>query len=135
MFGNIKIDDNTSITRHNNFQNFIQALMLLFRLVKIFLRIAIHTVKILMTFRVRTDAPPEKHGLPLCCRASRAENANQYILRWRLIRPKLAAPTSLFLTSCHLYFFARSWCIRVKIKKIKIKAIIILLTPLYFFRC
>ncbi|XKL62043.1 hypothetical protein PGB90_001876 [Kerria lacca] len=31
MFGNIKIDDDTSITRHNNFQNFIQALMLLFR--------------------------------------------------------------------------------------------------------
>ncbi|KAK7605440.1 hypothetical protein V9T40_007298 [Parthenolecanium corni] len=31
MFGNIKIDDNTAITRHNNFQNFIQALMLLFR--------------------------------------------------------------------------------------------------------
>ncbi|EGI70471.1 Voltage-dependent calcium channel type A subunit alpha-1 [Acromyrmex echinatior] len=31
VFGNIKLDADTSITRHNNFQSFIQGLMLLFR--------------------------------------------------------------------------------------------------------
>lgn len=31
MFGNIALDPESSITRHNNFRNFIQGLMLLFR--------------------------------------------------------------------------------------------------------
>ncbi|XP_045419130.1 voltage-dependent N-type calcium channel subunit alpha-1B isoform X2 [Lemur catta] len=31
VFGNIALDDDTSINRHNNFQTFLQALMLLFR--------------------------------------------------------------------------------------------------------
>lgn len=36
MFGNIAISDERSINRHNNFQSFIQGLMLLFRYFKIF---------------------------------------------------------------------------------------------------
>lgn len=31
VFGNIALDDDTSINRHNNFRTFLQALMLLFR--------------------------------------------------------------------------------------------------------
>nr|XP_025721992.1 voltage-dependent N-type calcium channel subunit alpha-1B-like [Callorhinus ursinus] len=31
VFGNIVLDDDTSINRHNNFRTFMQALMLLFR--------------------------------------------------------------------------------------------------------
>lgn len=33
VFGNIALDDDTSINRHNNFRTFLQALMLLFRCV------------------------------------------------------------------------------------------------------
>lgn len=31
VFGNIALDDDSSINRHNNFRTFLQALMLLFR--------------------------------------------------------------------------------------------------------
>ncbi|XP_015686826.1 voltage-dependent N-type calcium channel subunit alpha-1B-like, partial [Protobothrops mucrosquamatus] len=31
VFGNIALDDDSAINRHNNFQTFLQALMLLFR--------------------------------------------------------------------------------------------------------
>ena len=33
VFGNIALDDDSSINRHNNFRTFLQALMLLFRCV------------------------------------------------------------------------------------------------------
>lgn len=40
VFGNIALDDDTSINRHNNFRTFLQALMLLFRCAAVHLRSA-----------------------------------------------------------------------------------------------
>lgn len=46
VFGNIALDDETSINRHNNFRTFLQALMLLFRSVDNTVELRVNSKKV-----------------------------------------------------------------------------------------